>query len=43
MEPSGCLFEVVRTFFGKYDLRLVSGHCLRKLLLYMDVGLSNGI
>ena len=39
----GCLFEVVRTFFGKYDLRLVSGHCLRKLLLYLDFGLSIGI
>ena len=39
----GCLFEVVRTFFGKYDLRPVSGHCLRKLLLCLDFGLSNGI
>ena len=39
----GCLFELVRTFFGKYDLRPVSGHCLRKLLLCLDFGLSNGI
>ena len=39
----GCLFEVVRTFFSKYDLRPVSGHCLRKLLLCLDFGLSNGI